>query len=358
MSPLRLSPSFKAHKTLQWIVLIVAGGLAGFILHKAGLPAALLLGPMLVAIAMGTLGARIQVPRILFRSGQGVVGLLVAKSVTLSVLLALAKDWYLMALVTLLTIGLSFGVGLILACASKIPPDAAAWGTGPGAASAMIAMAEEQGADSRIVASMQYIRVVCVVMLGAWVSHMLVAPGAMHELTQMEVGSNWLGLLATLALAFMGALSGNLIPAGALITPIILGTALQLSGYMEITLNDTIMTLAYGAIGGYIGLRFTRATIIQVARLVPVILTANIVLIVLCGLLAWPLSGVFQKDFLSMFLATSPGGLDSMAIIAVETGSDASFVVALQTLRLLGVVLCGAVCSNLVIKLSTKFSGH
>ncbi|MNR68843.1 putative ammonia monooxygenase [compost metagenome] len=57
-----------------------------------------------------------------------------------------------------------------------------------------------------------------------------------------------------------------------------------------------------------------------------------------------------------MFLATSPGGLDAMAIIAVETGSDASFVVALQTLRLLGVVLTGTFCAHLVIAWAARLS--
>jgi hypothetical protein len=45
-----------------------------------------------------------------------------------------------------------------------------------------------------------------------------------------------------------------------------------------------------------------------------------------------------RRARLTAYLATSPGGLDSVAIIAVGTHSDVSFVLAVQTLRLL--VVC------------------
>ena len=343
-------PSF-----LQWGLLLIGGGLAGYLLHYAYLPGALFLGPMLVAVCMGVAGSRIRVPRILFRSGQGVVGLMVAKSITLGVLLTLAADWHLMLLMTLVTISLSALVGLGMWRFGGIPASAAAWGTAPGAASAMIAMAEEDGADAKLVACMQYVRVVCVVMFGAWISHMVAAPVAALSAPAGVADSFGLaGIGATLLVAFIGALSGSWIPAGALLTPIILGSALQLSGWLNITLNDSILALAYGAIGAYIGLRFDRDTVLRVARLIPTIISANIVLILLTACLAWPLSAVFSRDFLSVFLAVAPGGLDAMAIIAVETGSDASFVVALQTLRLIAVVATGRLCAQLLISLSQR----
>lgn len=338
---------------VQWAVLVFGGGLAGLLLHRAGLPAALLLGPMAVAVCMGVMGTRIRVPRLLFRSGQGIVGLMVAKSVTLGVLLALADDWLLMLLATSLTILLSAGVGLALT-SFKIPVDAAAWGTAPGAASAMIAMGEEHGADARLVACMQYTRVVCVVMLGAWIAHLSASAIVQTDSVALDVPFTWIGFAITLVLALVGALSGNLIPAGALLTPVVLGSALQLAGWIDITLDDTLVAVAYGAIGSYIGLRFDRETVRRVAGMIPIILVANVLLILLCVCLAWPLSYLFEKDFLSVFLATSPGGLDAMAIIAVETGADASFVVALQTLRLIAVVLAGKFFAHLIVAVASR----
>ena len=57
-------------------------------------------------------------------------------------------------------------------------------------------------------------------------------------------------------------------------------------------------------------------------------------------------------DFLSLYLATSPGGLDAMAIIAVDTHSDVGLVLAMQTLRLFVVLFTGVSVARTVIRLS------
>lgn len=67
---------------------------------------------------------------------------------------------------------------------------------------------------------------------------------------------------------------------------------------------------------------------------------------------AWFLATLPGKDFLSVYLATSPGDLDTMAIIAVDTHSDIGLVLAMQTLRLFAVILTGAFVARLVIRLA------
>jgi hypothetical protein len=54
--------------------------------------------------------------------------------------------------------------GWILARWGSIPAATAAWGSAPGGASAMTAMSVEYGADPRVVAFMQYLRVTVVVL--------------------------------------------------------------------------------------------------------------------------------------------------------------------------------------------------
>ncbi|WP_144180760.1 AbrB family transcriptional regulator, partial [Pseudomonas sp. Kh14] len=100
-------------------------------------------------------GAQMRLHRHIFRFGQGCVGLLVAHSVPWSVLISLAHSWHIMLLATLITVVLSAVVGLGTVRYGGIPGSTAAWGTAPGAASAMVSMAEEYGADSRVVATMQ-----------------------------------------------------------------------------------------------------------------------------------------------------------------------------------------------------------
>ena len=59
-----------------------------------------------------------------------------------------------------------------------IPGTTAVWGMLPGAASVMTLMAEAYGADSRLVAFMQYLRVVMVAAVASAVSLMFVPSGA------------------------------------------------------------------------------------------------------------------------------------------------------------------------------------
>ncbi|MBZ9780029.1 AbrB family transcriptional regulator [Pseudomonas sp. REP124] len=340
---------------LKWLGLVVVAGAAGQLLHAIAVPAGLFLGPMLVAIVFGVCGADLRLHRHIFRFGQGCVGLLVAHSVTWSVLASLAQSWHVMLFATFLTVTLSAAVGLGTVWFGGIPGSTAAWGTAPGAASAMVSMAEESGADSRVVATMQYVRVVCVVMIGSLVSHMLGAGNLSAEVVHASTLSNGIevsDVLISLAVILFGVAAGTKMPAGALLMPLLIGGALQLGGLMSIAMPSWLLAVAYGAIGCYIGLRFDRTTVRYVFKHLPTMIIGAVILIVLCAGCAWLLAYATHTDFLSMYLATSPGGLDAMAIIAVETHADVGMVLAMQTLRLFGVILTGAYCARQIIRLT------
>ncbi|WP_416468303.1 AbrB family transcriptional regulator [Pseudomonas sp. LFS044] len=339
----------------QWLALLTCAGAFGQFLHALAVPAGLFLGPMLVAIVFAVSGARLNLHRQVFRFGQGCVGLLVAHSVSWAVLVSMAQSWHLMLVATFITVALSALVGLGTVRFGGIPGSTAAWGTAPGAASAMVSMAEANGADARVVATMQYVRVVCVVMIGSLVSHLLGATpgaGAAASAPVVMTGAHVSDILLSLGVVSVGVLAGSRMPAGALLMPLLLGGALQLSGLLTISLPEPLLALAYGAIGCYIGLRFDRQTVRYVCKRLPTMIAGAVVLIVLCAACAWVLALAMGTDFLSMYLATSPGGLDAMAIIAVETHADVGLVLAMQTLRLFGVILTGAFCARQIIRLT------
>lgn len=341
--------------TLKWIALTGTAGAVGQGLHALAVPAGLFLGPMLVAITFGVCGAQMRLHRHIFRFGQGCVGLLVAHSVTWSVLISLAHSWHIMLLATLITVVLSAVVGLGTVRYGGIPGSTAAWGTAPGAASAMVSMAEEYGADSRVVATMQYVRVVCVVTIGSLVSHMLGAASIPVEVASSNNalhGTDLFNVSLSLAVILFGVSAGTKMPAGALLMPLLIGGILQLTGVLDITMPAWLLAIAYGAIGCYIGLRFDRVTVRYVFKHLPAMILGAVILIMLCACCAWLLAYATGTDFLSMYLATSPGGLDAMAIIAVETHADVGMVLAMQTLRLFGVILTGAFFARQIIRLT------
>jgi membrane AbrB-like protein len=347
------------HPWVQWLLLILMAGAAGQLLKFFNVPAALFLGPMLVAIGFGAAGASVRLNKHVFRLGQGAVGMLVAHSMTMAVLLTALHSWHVMVFATFLTVALSAVVGIGLTRWGGIQGSTAAWGTSPGAASAMVAMSEDYGADSRVVATMQYVRVVCVVMIGALVSRVLGVDGggtAAHTSATVVEGVNLLNLGLSLLVIVVGVTLGSKIPAGALLVPLVLGGALQLSGVLQITMPPWLLAVAYAAIGSYIGLRFDRATIRYVWRRLPAMILGSLLLIVLCAISAYVIAEMMGKDFLSVYLATSPGGLDAMAIIAIDTHSDVGFVLAMQTLRLFGVIVTGAYIARQVIRVTERMA--
>ncbi|KAF1070257.1 MAG: hypothetical protein GAK45_00840 [Pseudomonas citronellolis] len=301
----------------QWAALIALAAASGQLLTYLGIPAALFLGPMFSGIVFGVGGASIRLPRLGFRLGQGCIGLLVAHAIGWPVLLAMVQDGWLMLVGTLLTLLLSVLVSLVMARFSGIPGNTSAWGSMPGAASAMVGIAESHGADPRVVASMQYVRVVCVVTSGALVSRLLGiegAGGAAHATPLSLDQGSLLNLLQSLLVIVVGVFAGGRLPAGSLIVPLLAGALLQLTGLLHISLPAWLLASAYGAIGCYIGLRFDRASLRSISRHLPAMAASSLLLILACALGAAVLAHLTGIDFLSMYLATSPGGLDAMSI--------------------------------------------
>jgi uncharacterized protein len=97
------------------------------------------------------------------------------------------------------------------------------WGSAPGAATVMVLMAEAFGGDMRLVAFMQFLRVMLVALVASIVARLWVTPGGSVAHT-----IDWFPSLAavplieTLALAVGGAFLGVKlrIPAGPLLVPL------------------------------------------------------------------------------------------------------------------------------------------
>src|SRR5690606_30394767 len=91
-----------------------------------------------------------------------------------------------------------------------------------------------------------------------------------------------------------------------------------------------------------IGLRFTRKTLAQVRTALPHVAGGVMALILFCALIGFVLAEFAGVDPLTAYLATSPGGMDAVAIIAAGSPNvDISFIMALQMLRFIIVLAIG-----------------
>jgi hypothetical protein len=111
------------------------------------------------------------------------------------------------------------------------------------------------------------------------------------------------------------------------------------------------MAGCYALVGWSIGLRFSREIVIYAARVFPKIAASTLTLIALCGGLAVLLHLFVGTDPLTAYLATSPGGADSVAIIAASSSHvDVPFVMAMQMARFILVLLAGPALARAVAR--------
>lgn len=336
---------------LQWAALIALSvGFAAFLLWIHA-PAALLLGPLVAGIVLAASGGRVQFPLSPFVLAQGVVGCLIARMVPLSIVDDVLRHWALFTAGVVLVVAASSLLGWLMTRLAMLPGTTALWGTSAGAASVMTIMAEHYGADVRLVALMQYLRVVLVAAVAALVARLFGvnpahAPGAIVWFPEVA----WLSLAETLALAIVGPIVARWlrIPAGAFLVPLVAGIVLTHFGLMAIELPTWLLAASYAFVGWNVGLRFTRPLLVHAARVLPLILGATLVLIALCGAIAVLMVWGAGVDSLTAYLATSPGGSDSIAIIAASTNVDVSFVMAMQTVRMIAVLFVAPVLTKFI----------
>ena len=344
-------------RVVGWVLLGAFSVLAGLLAQGAGLPAGWLVGPMLVAIAAALAWPdHPTVPRWGRLASLAVVGGVLAATFTPSVLPLIAANWAPVCLVVGGTLLLSLAAGMLLARVARLDLRTAALGTLPGAASGMLAMSGPLGADPRLVAVMQYTRVVVVVFSAALVSRLGLVPGSVPQEISTQglqahasggtvlVQDAWLVYVLTALVAALGAWVGTRLrlPAGALLGPLVLGVGLEELGVVRLAWPPGVPQAAFLVLGLWVGLLFDRASIKRAGRLFPFVLASSVGLVVACAGLGWSLTALTDITGLTAYLATTPGGIDSVAIMALGSGADAPLVLAIQTLRLFAVVLAGA----------------
>lgn len=329
--------------------------IAGSIAQAAGIPAAWLVGPMFaaVSVALAMPEKRPRVPVWARWGAQAVVGCVLAASFTPAIVPVIVREWPAVTLALSGTLVMSLLGALLLSRLASLDTKTAQLGVLPGAASGMLAMSDSLGADVRLVAVMQYGRVVLVV-ASATVVASLGTPSASPVASRAAPGGAMEGLMVqspapvyalTALVAVVGVLAGVRLglPAGALVGPLLLAIGLEESGVVHVAVPGAVSPFAYALIGIYAGLLFDQTSLRQAWRLLPFILASTLALMAACAVLGVFFSVLTGTDYLTAYLATTPGAIDSVAIMAVDSGADASLVLAVQMLRLIVVIVVGSV---------------
>ncbi len=326
----------KAHAGRWALVGVALVALAtGF--TRVGLPSPYLLAAFAVGIAYALMvRPPLTVPGRASVAAQGVIGVTAGSYLQRSTVSALGAHLVPILAVSGLTVALSVAAGLVLARFSHLDRATAAFGMIAGGAAGIIALSRELGADERLVAVMQYLRVLIIVAVTPAIA--IGAFGMSRATGGPGNGPLWSGHGALYVVAALAAglwLARALrLPGGSILGPMLLSAAVSLVhhplvGPVPVVAADA----AFALIGLDVGLRFTARTLREAGELLPRSVVVIVAMLFVSAGLGAGLAAAANVSMLDGYLATTPGGLTAVIALTVGSNTNATFIVSVQVIR-------------------------
>ena len=338
-------PSAPGPSRARTLAVTGAALLVGVVAEVLHLPAGSLLGGMLVAL-VGTVvfSTRVPLPASLQLGASSLLGAALCSAFQPSAWAALAAHWPVAIINVVGVVAVAQAVALGFARLSGLSVRTTTLGLMPGGAPSMVALSEELGADSCMVALFQYVRLVVVIIVAGLVGRWAGAVPNLHLATATALPGAPSPLLAwgvTVAVAAVGGWLGVRLklPAGIFLGPILLGIALSLLGVPVGALPPGGLPLCLWVLGVRVGNQFDSSALRELRRLSLAAVGAAMLVVAGCVVLAWTWSFLGGVDLLTTYFATSPGGLDSVLAIALGTQATLSLVLAVQLGRMILIFL-------------------
>jgi membrane AbrB-like protein len=313
-------------------------------LDLINLPASTFLASMIAAVCLSVFWRCPIVPDIGFKVAQGFIGGLVASSISYQSLVSLASDWPFIIGGALWGIIMGVMASLILFRLKILPGPSAFWCFSPGGAMIMVLMSGNYGADMRLVAFSQYFRVALVSILAIFVSGFFVDTSSIMSSRQLPIYSiDFSDLFLTIIAVLFATYLAKIIPlsGGALLIPLFLtGLAKAAIGF-EVSVPFFIRIPCYVLVGWRIGSSFDRQVFFTILKALPAMTLCLLVMIAGCGLYGFWLWVGLGLSPLTAYLASCPGGIDAVLIIAAASEANLSFITAMQVMRVIVVLICG-----------------
>lgn len=136
--------------------------------------------------------------------------------------------------------------------------------------------------------------------------------------------------------------------------PLFLTAAIGLAGLPVVAVRN-YRPAAQIVVGSAIGIQFTRAVVLKLLALTPLIIGSALLTIAVCGVVAGVMIALAGLDRRTAFFATAPAGAAEMANIAARHGGEPEPIMVAQTMR---VVLTVSVAPFLVVYFSDDGMVH
>ncbi|MGB3401235.1 MAG: AbrB family transcriptional regulator [Microcoleaceae cyanobacterium] len=336
---------FTTQEITQKIILAIA---AGLLFTWLQVPVGWLLGPMIVGIFYAVIQQRSQpLPPIFMTLGKSFVALTTAARFSPETIHLIAHYPIPVILGLLLTATLSLFHGYLLSRWGGIDRVTGLLSFIPGAASSIVSIAEEMGADAVAITVLQYIRVLLV---------MLIIPGLINLLFPVNIASPValpiadtvsssiplsLNLLILALCCGIGFLLGKYLrlPASGFLGTFIVGLIVFWTSPEVIEVPQWLFATGLIFVGLSIGLKFDWKTVKTLWKAVIIDIGLVLSLICFCFAIGYGFHLLTQVSVVTAILGLTPGGIEAMIATVMQKEGDVGLVLALQLSRMLSIIL-------------------
>ena len=336
----RERPASLPLRILRILATLVVGTVGAFIARDLGLPGGAFIGAILFTAIGRLLNVPLSRPPSWARSGGRVaLGLTIGVAVTAETLRTIARAQLPVMVIIFGLMFLGLGTAVVISRLTHMPLPTALCGASPGALSAMVALADDLGGEGPVVASMHLVRLLSVTLLMPVIIYgrFGAAPEAVTAAASASVEMPSTVSLAGLLIVGLGVgltMVRLRVPGGDLIAGVVV-SALA-SSMLGISAVPTSWRLAAQIlVGADIGATMSREALRSFR---PFALAGGLMTVFLLasGLgLGWVLAQISPLDLATSVLGSSPGGADTMMILAGELGGDQALVTAMHTSRII-----------------------
>jgi len=228
----------------------------------------------------------------------------------------------------------------------------------PGGIIDSAALAEEAGADLRIVTAQHFIRIILVVasvpLLFLFIQGNAV--GSLGGQSMATVDYDFVDIALIVAIALVGLFIGRLakLPVSHMLGPLLLALALSVGGFVEINIPPWLGHAAQFMVGTALGAQFSGVSRRLLVRGLGMGLLSGGYMLILAATFAIVLVRFVPADFGAMFISFAAGGLAEMSLIALSLNFNPVVVAIHHLVRIIMTVSFGKYMFGRVFILAPK----
>jgi membrane AbrB-like protein len=331
--------NFKQHLPAILRALLV-GVPAGYLCAQLKTPIPWMIGPMIGVATLNLLGVRMASPPYARQVGQVILGSSISLYFTPPVVAALAGNLPAILAATCAVFILGILGALTLSRASGVDGKSTFFASIPGGAMAMAVLADRYGAQIAPVAVAHSLRVsVVVIAIPFALTYSGIPLEAAAYKPDLPLAPALLALWL-LAGLMVGEISERLgLQNGCLLTPIFVGAGLTMAGVSLSAVPRQLTDLAQLLFGLVLGARYERSFFARYRLFIPFALLNSVFMLAVSAIAGAALAWLFGLPVATMIVATSPGGLAEMTILAQALHISVPLVVAFHFFRVVVVNL-------------------